>query len=355
MLVKALVTAAATASLVTAQELMRFGCAQLTIDRVDPLVEPGNMPSAHMHQIIGGNSFNASMEPSNVDPQRTRPAPRARNGTFKRVPQYTNLGLGTKAGMTIYYIRGVVRVFIIMKPSGFTSLESYIPGPTEPKLTSNIAQGFRMLVGDSTNRVANKVPKGLCFRCESNMQQSPFGGAPCTGSDIPGFPKQPCGGGWRVTVTFPSCWDGKNTDSPDHKSHIAYPNGAFEMGSACPSTHPVKIPQVMYEIIFDTRQFNNKAEWPADGSQPFYWSFGDNTGYGIHGDYLFGWKDNALQKAMDGHCANDRCAPLKRQTEAQANACLKSQSFKESIGDDQCESSIPLSLNSSTANPSCPL
>jgi hypothetical protein len=27
---------------------------------------------------------------------------KARNGTFKRVPQVTNLGLGVKAGMTIY-------------------------------------------------------------------------------------------------------------------------------------------------------------------------------------------------------------------------------------------------------------
>lgn len=39
----------------------------------------------------------------------------------------------------------------------------------------------------------------------------------------------------------------------------------------------------MLEIVWDTRQFNNKAEWPADGSQPFVLSTGDNTGYGQHG------------------------------------------------------------------------
>jgi hypothetical protein len=194
-----------------------------------------------------------------------------------------------------------------------------------------------MLVGDPANRVQSKVPSGLCFRCESNMQQNPFGGAPCTGSDVKGFPKQACGGGWRITITFPSCWDGKNTDSPDHKSHIAYPaTGTFESGGACPATHPVKIPQVMYEIIFDTRQFNSLADW-SNGNKDFYWSFGDNTGYGIHGDYLFGWKGDALQKAMDNKCAGDACTPLQRQADAKAIACTKGQMAHEDIGDDKCK------------------
>lgn len=110
--------------LAAAQELMRFGCSQLTIDQIDPLVEPGNVPSAHMHQVVGGNSFNASMSPTSLDPPTDATCTsctysedfsnywtanvyfKARNGTFKRVPQVVNLGLGTKAGMTIYYIRG---------------------------------------------------------------------------------------------------------------------------------------------------------------------------------------------------------------------------------------------------------
>ncbi|KAI0867535.1 hypothetical protein GGS24DRAFT_495264 [Hypoxylon argillaceum] len=329
MLFKTLVPALAV-QLATAQELMRFGCSQLVIDQIDPLVEPGNVPSAHMHQVVGGNSFNASMVPASHDPPQVSTCTsctysedfsnywtanlyfKARNGTFKRVPQVANLGLGVQAGVTVYYIRG------------------YQP---TAKVTA-FKPGFRMLVGDSLNRKAATMQKQLCYRCESNMQQNPFGGAPCTGSDTQAFPKEPCGGGWRVSIHFPSCWDGKNLDSIDHKSHVAYPaSGTFESGGACPSTHPVKIPQIMYEVMFDTRQFNNKAEWPADGSLPWYWSMGDNTGYGLHGDYLFGWQGDALQKAMDGKCSGDRCAPLKRQTDAQAIACTKSQQAGFDIGD----------------------
>lgn len=85
--------------------------------------------------------------------------------------------------------------------------------------------------------------------------------------------------------------------------------------------------------MWDTRQFNNKADWPTDGSQPFYWSNGERTGLGNHADYVFGWQGDALQRAMDGKCANDRCPPLKRQTDAQAVACTKKRAYPEEIGD----------------------
>lgn len=44
--------------------LIRFQCSQLVVERLDPLVTPGQIPSPHVHQIVGGNSFNATMEPS---------------------------------------------------------------------------------------------------------------------------------------------------------------------------------------------------------------------------------------------------------------------------------------------------
>lgn len=37
-----------------ASALLRFGCAGLTVQRLDPLVNPDMNPSTHLHQIIGG-------------------------------------------------------------------------------------------------------------------------------------------------------------------------------------------------------------------------------------------------------------------------------------------------------------
>ena len=100
---------------------LRFGCSTVSIQRLDPIVEPGRTPSAHLHQIVGGNGFNASMvgDIGNMASCTTctfsedfsnywtavmffkHPT----NGTFKRVPimQNTALPNGINGGMTVYY------------------------------------------------------------------------------------------------------------------------------------------------------------------------------------------------------------------------------------------------------------
>jgi hypothetical protein len=133
-----------------------------------------------------------------------------------------------------------------------------------------------MLTGDANQRA--KVGSGKksqsCFRCYTAKNFGGDNAAPCADAklDTEELPKNPCPGGIRSNILYPTCWDGKNLDSPNHQDHVAHPkNGAATFtgtstGGDCPSTHPVKIPQIMLEIVWDTTQFNNKADWPADGT-----------------------------------------------------------------------------------------
>ncbi|KAM7216965.1 protein of unknown function (DUF1996) domain containing protein [Rhypophila decipiens] len=319
--------AAALGLFAPANALLRFGCAQSSVQRLDPLVNPGQIPSSHLHQIIGGNSFNVTMDPAkgfdlvkkstctscqfSEDFSNYWTATiffRARNGSFLRVPQIPQQGIeSTKGGMMVYYMT-----------------DALFDNAQKSKVTA-FKPGFRMLIGDATIRTRDQARRfrQLTYICmESQANRAP---------EYIGFPPMPCKGGWMVNHLFPTCWDGKNLDSPDHRSHVSYPeSGTFESGGPCPATHPVRLPQLMLETVWDTSKFNNKNDWPADGSQPFVWSSGDSTGFSSHADYMFGWKDDSLQRAMDSSCYVN-CPTLKTQSISQQNKCTVPDMVKEPL------------------------
>ncbi|PHH90897.1 hypothetical protein CDD83_2316 [Cordyceps sp. RAO-2017] len=115
--------------------------------------------------------------------------------------------------------------------------------------------------------------------------------------DTPHLPSTPCLR-LRAETFFPSCWDGRNLDSADHKSHMAFPAiGDYNTG-VCPASHPVALLSVFLEFFYDTGAVRDFGRW--------VWAMGDPTGYGLHGDFVNGWADQgALERAM-GSCTGAR-------------------------------------------------
>jgi hypothetical protein len=66
-----------------------------------------------------------------------------------------------------------------------------------------------------------------------------------------------CVNGVRFEIMFPSCWNGKDLDSPDHKSHVAYPD--LVMNGNCPKGYDVRFPGLFYETIWETDAFAGKS------------------------------------------------------------------------------------------------
>lgn len=119
-----------------------------------------------------------------------------------------------------------------------------------------------------------------------------------TGPQTNNIPNQDCPDGLRSQIFFPSCWDGVNVDSADHQSHMAYPDGVDS--GKCPSSHPVRLISIFYEIIWGVTAFKN--DWYGS-SHPFVFSMGDPTGYGYHGDFVNGWDQATLASAVKD-CTN---------------------------------------------------
>jgi hypothetical protein len=115
---------------------------------------------------------------------------RARNGTYKRVPQLANAGFegASGGGMTVYYMQD---------PLYDTAQQSKVKA---------FQQGFRMYIGDLTSRSKEQA---LRFRQLTYTCLDTFG---TRDHETVAFPTRACKEGIMVSVRFPTCWDGVNLD-----------------------------------------------------------------------------------------------------------------------------------------------
>lgn len=122
----------------------------------------------------------------------------------------------------------------------------------------------------------------------------------------------------RMDVFFPSCWNGTDLDSSDHKSHMAYPiNQGGPNGTVCPSSHPVPVVRVSYHYAFgvkpDVYHPQSKASqgWRL-ASDMYTVDSSAQGGMSLHADWFNGWHpeimqtliDNCIKGALDCHDGN---------------------------------------------------
>lgn len=272
----------------------------IVVERADPIVNPGKV-SGHLHTIMGGNGFDFTMDYNSTQASTCSSCTVIGDNSnywtptlFFQHPDGTFESVDQVGGATVYYLqRG---------------------GPDE-KLKA-FPPGFRMLAGNPFKRTPGNdfASQAISYACLDYNGPAK--------AETPNFPNYNCPNGLRAQVFFPSCWNGKDLDSPDHMSHVSYPANSYNSGP-CPPEFPVHLISIFYEIIWDTGKFS--SQWYGDG-QPFVWSMGDPTGYGGHGDFVMGWDPELLQSAVD-QCTNDSgrvedCPAFKLIPDSQAEGCM---------------------------------
>lgn len=303
-------------------------------------MDPGK-PSSHVHSVHGSSAFSMDSDGDALQKGDCTSCAVTQdksaywtpalyfmhdNGTAEIVPEV--------GGMLAYYLLygDDVQAF----PPGFRMLAGdpfqrnfTWPVPDPPKSEWTGAQGSQ----------AALKQKALGFNCLNYEQTA----EPSLGRHfLPNktYLDEHCTDGVRFEMMFPSCWNGKDVDSDDHASHVAYPS--LVMDGTCPEGYETRLVSLFFETIWNTYAFKDSEGY-------FVLANSDPTGYGYHGDFMHGWEQDVLEEAVK-KCTNpsglvEDCPVFNIQSEAEQMKC-KSEvpSILENEAVDLCTDGLPNGL-----------
>ncbi|XVV10683.1 DUF1996 domain-containing protein [Actinoplanes sp. CA-131856] len=229
----------------------------------DPIVFPGLPGASHSHTFMGNTTTYAG----------TTLATLKAGGTSCITP-------GDKTG---YWMPTLLNGDTAVQPIG-RQVIYYKSGVIDYRSVRPFPAGLRYVVGSPQATLDD-------FRNSPGAVEGFECGDSSFNWDIPAT----CAAGTQLNARMqaPSCWDGLHLDTPDHKSHMAYP-----VLGVCPADHPVAVPMIEF-----------KMAWPVSGDMRNV-RFSSGRGYSFHYDVFNAW-DAPTLAALTTHCINGglQCDP----------------------------------------------
>ncbi|WP_020182342.1 MULTISPECIES: DUF1996 domain-containing protein [unclassified Methylotenera] len=268
----------------------RMSCEYSHMSNDDPIVYPGVPNATHHHTFFGNTAANAySTNETLHNSGNTTCAGGILNRSGYWMPSLINTANGAPAKPSVV----VVYYKAIDDKSG-----AYIKAPPA---------GLRMIAGNAKPLAVADAQGGFYCQDQTQVMNPANWGIMWQGSHIKGT----CGGAnqmLRLIVSFPQCWDGKNLDSPDHKSHMAYACGdecedatgkVTKSANSCPASHPVAIPNITINADFFNLDAAAKYRLASDNYSTAY-----PGGYSLHADWMNGWDENTIGRVVK-NCLNN--------------------------------------------------
>ena len=158
-----------------------------------------------------------------------------------------------------------------------------------------------------------RIPAFISTYYKSNKNEAQFGNRPlpeglrmitdeytwkCGNqeNDSKTIPNCSAGADLRAQISFPMCWNGRDLDSPNHRSHMAfiyYDNGR----PTCPSTHPVKLPHVEYFIYWENPDLASNSNWYISSDR--HNGMNHPGGSTMHADWWGAWQPTVMKRWVD--------------------------------------------------------
>ncbi|KAF5362587.1 hypothetical protein D9757_013318 [Collybiopsis confluens] len=266
----------------------------LVTERLDPIINPGAI-SGHAHSIVGGSNFGSTLSTASLRNSECTTMPIQEDKSNYWFPHlYFQHKNGSFSSLTV---GNVIRYLPVPCLRAHSFGVDYLFNDAEngqPNTVKAFPDDFRMISGDMTLRSYNAssyAQQAVTFLCLD------FNGVSTKYNELPPVS---CPSGIRAQINFPMCWDGKNLDSSDHKSHVAFPSGGADSGTCNDPNFPVTLPRIFIEGYWATGDFDAIRNTDAmNSTQPYVFAHGDPTGYGYHADFYNGWKSGVLQNVLD--------------------------------------------------------
>lgn len=218
---------------------------------IDPVAAPGGRSISHLHDFFGARRISASSRPSDLVRGRHSCSLAEDHSTYW-MPSLFNRGRVQEGdALQVYY---------------------YLP-----KGAQAIPFGLIMVAGDAQRRGGTN-PQWSSWSCQPSSDYGETNPPLCDGDN------------WYLAeIDFPSCWDGEHLDSPDHRSHMAYPTV-----TGCPPDHPEQLAKVV--------MFRNFSQY--DGLlDDIQLSSGPSAS--LHADFVSGWNPEDFARLIEACGARD--------------------------------------------------
>ncbi len=266
----------------------RFICNASHLSYNDPIVYPGQPGASHLHQFFGNTKADA-------------------NSTYASLRTTGDSTCTSKLNRSAYWMPAMLDgAGGVVVPDYVSIYYKRLPASDPACKTQGIA--------------CVNIPRGLKFVFGYNMlnaQAAPTGEAyfNCDGPTAkPGvYPdivtaaaNCPMGNRLGAVISAPDCWDGRNLDSPDHRSHVAYAGYGDWGYLKCPSTHPYVIPTFTMGVWYTTDARLNRSGTFNPAVPTWHLSSDEmpgtpmkRPGSTFHADWFGAWDDTVLAMWSD--------------------------------------------------------
>jgi len=217
----------------------------------DPIIYPGLPGASHMHSFFGARNVDAYTDVTDLLNGTSNCNPSVDLSSYWVPTMYVNDQPVEPVTGIFYYLGEGVRNDIVAN--------------TQP-----LPLGLRIVAGNAraTAPDATTISRWSCLHHNEAGAGKDFINCP-PGSMLESY------------LDFPQCWNGRDLDSPDHKSHMAYP-----VNQACPASHPVHVPKLRQVL-----------RYPVNGD-PARIRLASGRGFTMHGDFFNAWPEAEMERRV---------------------------------------------------------